>query len=162
MKFLYVGMLDAEPQTFGEYCEQFARETGSLYKGYGHIDPQTPGYRVVCPQGIDYWCSKKEFDRTSFPIQSGEKISAADVDLFEKSGQYECKDLPVAGLTKSTVVGLACPNGYSIVESSSATTEALYDRRVGMHICCSRIKDKVWEFLDFVHAWARNGVKNVK
>jgi hypothetical protein len=57
----------------------------------------------------------------------------------------------------SVVLAKLC-NGFTIVEESACVDPANYDQALGESYALQKVKRKVWEFLGFLLATARNGV----
>ena len=113
------------------------------------------GYRVMYEDGYVSWSPKDVFERAYFPIGAKNKLTPTDIDRFFKNG--ECNTYTINGNT--TVMQYKAPTKFFWIESSSCVVPKNYDESIGEYECTKRIKDKIWNHLGFILAWAEHGLK---
>lgn len=113
------------------------------------------GYHVIYEDGYESWSPKDVFERAYMPIELNDKLAQTDIDNFFNGGV--CSVTELNGNT--TLLQYKAPTGFFWIESSSCVEPKNYDRTIGEFECTKRIKDKIWNHLGFVLAWAQHGLK---
>lgn len=140
-------LIQAEPMNLGEYNKS---------RGWTipeNEDPNTEGYRILYPDGYVSWSPKPIFEKAYMQVNENNTITQDCVDSFV----HVYEDY-IFG-EKTTVVKATLANGFEIVESSSCVDPANYDHEIGVSICVSKIKDKLWSYLGFLLQTAVKGIK---
>ena len=152
-------MIQAEPATRGE---AWARKSKLNEAETAKIIEQMPedGYRVRYPDGYESWSPKEVFEKAylELTVNSGLKTTGASISQEMVDAFISSYEVCTMG-NKCTVVRAILRNGFEIVESSACVSEENYDEEMGVQICLSKIKDKVWLLLGFLLQTAIHGVK---
>lgn len=119
-----------------------------------NIDPDQlqDGYKVTYRDGYESWCPRGEFERANIKLRQPDTIDDAAVKAFIKLVSISELD------DKTLMVRATLANGFIITETSSCVSPEKFDHEIGERICMQKIKDKVWDYLGFLLACARNGV----
>lgn len=112
----------------------------------------TPGYAVKYPDGYTSWSPKEVFEAAYLPQGNDPtRVSQEMVDAFLLGHEG-------TRMGNHSVVLAKLRNGFTIVEESACVDPANYDQALGERYALEKAKRKVWEFLGFLLATARNGV----
>jgi hypothetical protein len=115
-----------------------------------------PGYEVRYPDGYVSWSPQETFEAAYIPMgegADGSKVHQGMVESFIK--EYRIVNWGGSAAVKATLV-----SGYTIIEDSSHTDVADPDEIVGTTYARKKIELGVWSMLEFLLAFARNGVTN--
>jgi len=115
---------------------------------------EKPGYAVVYKDGYQSWCPKIVFEQANICLGDGNSntVTQEMVDKFIVGAEVLKMGL------KTTVVQATLLNGFTVTESSACVDPANYDEKIGVDLCMTKIKDKVWELLGFLLQSAINGL----
>lgn len=111
-----------------------------------------PGYAVKYPDGYTSWSPKDVFE-AAYLLQGEDptRVTQEMVDAFILGHEG-------TRMGNHGVVLVKLRNGFTIVEESACVDPANYDQAIGERYALEKAKRKVWEFLGFLLATARNGV----
>ena len=111
-----------------------------------------PGYAVKYPDGYTSWSPKDVFE-AAYLLQGEDptRVTQEMVDAFILGHEG-------TRMGNHSVVLVKLRNGFTIVEESACVDPANYDQAIGERYALEKAKRKVWEFLGFLLATARNGV----
>lgn len=146
--YLRVHLVQAEPMTRGEY---------NKFRGWeipANENPDDPGYLVVYPDGYRSWCPKASFEKQGFEIQRDDKITPEDVAEFVTRGGVRFQKIG----EKTTLVSRRYSTGIEDFDTSSCVDPANFNLEIGAKIASEKLDDRVWMFLGWLLAWAKNGV----
>ena len=146
--YLRVHLVQAEPMTRGEY---------NKFRGWeipANENPDDPGYLVVYPDGYRSWCPKASFEKQGFEIQRDDRITPEDVGDFVTRGGVRFQKIG----EKTTLVTRRYSTGIEDFDTSSCVDPANFNIEVGAKIASEKLDDRVWMFLGWLLAWAKNGV----
>lgn len=146
--YLRVHLVQAEPMTRGEY---------NKFRGWeipANENPDDPGYLVVYPDGYRSWCPKAAFEKQGFELKRDDKITPEDIRAFVSLGTQNAKKIG----EKTSLVSRRYSTGIEDYDTSSCVDPANFDLELGARIAAERLDDRVWMFLGWLLAWAKNGV----
>lgn len=111
-----------------------------------------PGYAVKYPDGYTSWSPKEVFE-AAYLLQGEDptRVTEEMVDAFLLGHEG-------TRMGNHSVVLAKLRNGFTVVEDSACVDPANYDQTLGEGYALQKAKRKVWEFLGFLLATARNGV----
>ena len=112
-----------------------------------------PGYRVRYDNGYESWSPQDVFEAAYLPLEDPTRITEDIVDDFFTA------DGGATRLDNHQVVLLNTRSGFSIVESGACVDPANFDAQIGHEVAYNKAKSRLWSYLGFVLAWARNGLK---
>lgn len=127
------------------------------YKGYktNGREGNDEGYEVTYPDGYKSWCPKDVADKVYFKLDEtndGTKILEQDVHNF-----IDCIESDKIG-TKTSLVHATTITGFEYVETSSCVDEKNFNYALGRQYAKEKVISKVWDALEFVLQWAKNGI----
>lgn len=146
--YLRVHLVQAEPMTRGDYSKHRGWEIPA------NENPADEGYLVVYPDGYRSWCPKASFERQGFEIQRTDRITPEDVAAFVALSTQNAEKIG----EKTTLVARKYPTGIEDYATSSCVDPKNYDREIGEKFASEKLDDRVWTFLGWLLAWAKNGV----
>lgn len=115
---------------------------------------QMDGAILVCSAADGYtsWSPKEVFEAAYLPQGNDPtRVTQEMVDAFLLGHEG-------ARMGNHSVVLAKLRNGFTIIEESACVDPANYDQALGERYALEKAKRKVWEFLGFLLATARNGV----
>lgn len=113
-----------------------------------------PGYAVKYPDGYISWSPKGVFEAAYLAQgHDGSRINEQMVDDFI-AGHESTR------MGNHTVVLVKLRNGFTLIEESACVDPANYRQELGERYALEKAKKRVWNFLGFLLATARNGVNN--
>lgn len=148
--YLRVHLVQAEPMTRGEHL----KSKNLAFIPAPGTSEDDPGYLVVYPDGYRSWCPKASFEKQGFEIQRDDKITPEDVAEFVTRGGVRFQKIG----EKTTLVERRYSTGIEDFDTSSCVDPANFDIEVGAKIASEKLDDRVWMFLGWLLAWAKNGV----
>lgn len=111
-----------------------------------------PGYAVQYPDGYLSWSPKATFEQAYLPQgEDPTRVTQAMVDAF-------IVGTDVSRIDNHTVVAVRLLNGFTLIETSACVDPANYDEAIGVRLATEKAKKRIWEYLGFMLATARNGV----
>lgn len=111
-----------------------------------------PGYAVKYPDGYVSWSPKDVFEAAYLAQgHDGTRINAQMVDDF--IAKHEA-----TRMGNHTVVLVTLRNGFTLIEESACVDPANYDQAIGEQYALQKAKSRVWNYLGFLLATARNGI----
>lgn len=110
------------------------------------------GYAVKYPDGYISWSPKAVFE--SAYLAQGHDASRVPEKMVDDfiAGHESTR------LGNHTVVLVKLRNGFTLIEESACVDPANYDHAVGEKYALAKAKNRVWNYLGFLLATARNGV----
>ncbi|MHB1098689.1 MAG: Gp49 family protein [Burkholderiales bacterium] len=109
------------------------------------------GYAVSYPGGYLSWSPKDSFEGAYLPQgQDPSRITGQMVDDFIVGHES-------TRLGNHTVVLVKLRNGFTLIEESACVDPANYDHAIGEKYAVEKAKKRVWNYLGFLLATARNG-----
>lgn len=111
-----------------------------------------PGYAVKYPDGYISWSPKDVFE-AAYLAQGHDpsRIPEEMVDEFIVGHES-------TRLGNHTVVLVKLRNGFTLIEESACVDPANYDHALGEQYALKKAKSRVWNYLGFLLATAKNGV----
>jgi len=112
-----------------------------------------PGYAVKYPDGYISWSPKEVFE-SAYLAQGhdGSRILEQMVDDF-------IAKVEGTRMGNHAVILVTLRNGFTLIEESACVDAANYDQSVGEGFALKKAKQRVWNYLGFLLATARNGIK---
>ena len=148
--YLRVHLVQAEPMTRGEHL----KSKNLAFIPAPGTSEDDPGYLVVYPDGYCSWCPKAAFEKQGFEIQRDDKITPEDIRAFASLGTQNVKKIG----EKTTIVSRKYSTGIEDYATSSCVDPKNYDHGIGAGVARESLDDRVWMFLGWLLAWAKNGV----
>jgi hypothetical protein len=110
------------------------------------------GYAVKYPDGYVSWSPKETFE-SAYLAQGhdGSRVSEQMVDDFIVKHEG-------TRLGNHAVVLVTLRNGFTLVEESACGDPANYNQARGEELAFAKAKRRVWNYLGFLLATARNGI----
>lgn len=110
------------------------------------------GYAVRYPDGYTSWSPKETFEGAYLPQgHDGSRVPEPMVDDFIAKTES-------TRLGNHTVVLVTLRNGFTLIEESACVDPANYDQALGEKYALAKAKQRIWNYLGFLLATARNGV----
>jgi hypothetical protein len=115
---------------------------------------ETKGYTVKTKEGKTSWMRKDLFEETFLAIGSNSsKITPEAVNnLIYASTVSDLID------KKTTLLLTTLWTGFSIAETNACASPENYNQEIGEKICKEQTRARIWEYLGFIHQWAKNGL----
>ncbi|MCE4544608.1 MULTISPECIES: Gp49 family protein [unclassified Caballeronia] len=111
-----------------------------------------PGYAVKYPDGYISWSPKDVFEAAYLAQgHDGSRINAQMVDDFIVGTEG-------TRMGNHTVLLVKLRNGFTLIEESACVDPANYDQAIGEQYALQKAKSRVWNYLGFLLATARNGI----
>lgn len=111
-----------------------------------------PGYAVKYPDGYVSWSPKDVFEAAYLAQgHDGSRIHEQMVNDF--IAKHES-----TRMGNHTVVLVTLRNGFTLIEESACVDPANYDQAIGEQYALQKAKSRVWNYLGFLLATARNGI----
>lgn len=152
MKYIRCHIVEARPMT---------RYAFDNLKNREHAGPNDEGYHVVYPDGYESWCPKAQFEKAGFPLDNGDCITEGDVRRFKLLGYKGVTTRCDPNDKPYTLVEMVYPTGFSDVDTSTCVVPENYSEEIGNEICAKRISNRLYAFLGFMLAWAKNGLRDI-
>lgn len=158
MKFLRCNLVEGTPMTRGAYNKHRG------WKVPANENPKDEGFLVTYPDGYESWCPKARFLEQSFPLHSkkGDVIDARDIPAWQITGLDLVTTISAGEKKPVTLLQRRHPTGFVEHESATCVNPENYSEMQGAQICAERIDNKLWNYLGFMLAWARNGIHEYK
>ena len=148
--YLRVHLVQAEPMTRGEHL----KSKNLAFIPAPGTSEDDPGYLVVYPDGYRSWCPKDSFEKQGFELRRTDRITPEDIRAFVSLGTQNAKKIG----EKTSLVARRYSTGIEDFDTSSCVDPANFDLELGARIAAERLDDRVWMFLGWLLAWAKNGV----
>lgn len=148
--YLRVHLVQAEPMTRGEHL----KSKNLAFIPAPGTSEDDPGYLVVYPDGYRSWCPKASFEKQGFEVRRDDRITPEDVAEFVTRGGVRFQKIG----EKTTLVSRRYSTGIEDFDTSSCVDPANFNIEVGAKIASEKLDDRVWMFLGWLLAWAKNGV----
>lgn len=116
------------------------------------------GYEVTYTDGYKSWYPKEVADKVYFKLNKendGSIIQREDVDNFIKMDKSETISDKTAFVHAHTITGVDYFETHSYVDSKN------YNSEFATQCAMNKVINKVWDSLDFILQWARNGLINI-
>jgi len=111
-----------------------------------------PGYAVKYPDGYTSWSPADTFEAAYLAQgHDGTRVPEQMVNDFIVGTQG-------TRLGNHTVLLVTLRNGFTLIEESACVDPANYDQAIGEKYALAKAKQRVWNYLGFLLATARNGV----
>ena len=110
------------------------------------------GYAVKYPDGYISWSPKEVFEKAY--ILQGEDPTRVNEEMVENFiSSYD-----VTRMGNHTVLFVKLVNGFTFITDSACVDSNNYDENIGKDLALKKAKSKVWEYLGFLLATAKNGI----
>ena len=113
-----------------------------------------PGYAVKYPDGYISWSPKDVFEAAYLAQgHDGSRINEDMVDDFIASTEG-------TRMGNHAVILVTLRNGFTLIEESACVDPANYSQVLGENYALKKAKARVWNYLGFLLATARNGINH--
>ena len=138
-----------------ELTPMLAKEAQSKgYKTNGH-ECDDEGYEVTYSDRYKSWCPKAIVDKTYFKLnESNDGTKILEQDVYNFIDYIEGGEIS----TKTSLVCATTITGFEYVETSSCVDEKNFNHALGYQYAKEKVISKVWDALEFVLQWAKNGI----
>ena len=155
-KYIRCHIVEATPMTRGEHLKSKGL---ALIPGSGSESDE--GYFIQYPDGYRSWCPKAQFEKQSFPLEDGTKITEGDIRNFKLLGYQEFATHTAPDDKPFTMIQMVYPTGFTDFATSACVDPKNYSEEIGLDICTKKINDRLWGFLGFMLQWAKDGLRDV-
>lgn len=113
-----------------------------------------PGYAVKYPDGYTSWSPKDVFE-SAYLAQGhdGSRVTQQMVDDF-------IAKVEGTRLGNHAVILVTLRNGFTLIEESACVSAENYNQAMGEELAMKKVSARVWNYLGFLLATARNGIQS--
>lgn len=132
-----------------KFCTDFNGHKGLIAVEVTNLENQIHSLCLTADEIVTNFVPENTFEHYNNEpkiYQKRTSVTEQDIDEILKKSNVDIRTV----FDKCTVVSVQLPNGFVIVEYSACVSPENYNRDLGVEICMSRIKNKLWELEGYV------------